>query len=173
MLCAFFVFLSKQGYLTYHVSLGGDSKSTAPFKACVTLQIWFRKIIKLGVTEKEKGCITDKEKVKELQRQRESERWSLTHLVGQGHKRRCLPGLQWSMKPPGECNRRALEPPYRLLTNQPTNSLKGSELTKATGCSDLPRCQVPGRQQKSLVRPYHRARSLIQLLICANRNPIL
>lgn len=106
-------------------------------------------------------------------REGESERWSLTHLVGQGHKRRCLPGIQWSMKPPGECNRRSLEPPYRLLTNQPTNSLKGSELTKATGCSDLPHCQVPGRQQKRLVRPYHRARSLIQLLICANRNPIL
>lgn len=51
---------------------------------------------------------------------------SLTHLVGQEHKSQCLPGLQWSMKPPVECNRRSLEPPYRPLASQPpTGSLKG------------------------------------------------
>ncbi|TNN78365.1 hypothetical protein EYF80_011349 [Liparis tanakae] len=54
------------------------------------------------------------------------------------------------MKPPGECNKRALEPPYRPLTSQPANRLKGHRTTKATGCSDLPRRQVPRRQQKSL-----------------------
>lgn len=135
---------------------------------------WKRKISQRG---RKKEGVHHRERKKEWEtyrdRERVSERWSLTHLVGQGHKRRCLPGLQWSMKPPGECNRRALEPPYRLLTNQPTNSLKDSKLTKATGCSDLPRCQVPGRQQKGLARPYHWVCSLIQLLICTNRNPIL
>lgn len=99
---------------------------------------------------RERSVSKPKEKVRDTEA---NTRWSLTHLVGQGHKRRCLPGLQWSMKPPGECNRRALEPPQRLLANQPANSLKGSGTTKATGCSDLPRCQVPGCQQKSLVRP--------------------
>lgn len=56
---------------------------------------------------------------------------SLTHLVGQEHKSQCLPGLQWSMKPPVECNRRSLEPPYRPLTSQPpTGSLKGQQADK-------------------------------------------
>lgn len=56
---------------------------------------------------------------------------SLTHLVGQEHKSQCLPGLQWSMKPPVECNRRSLEPPYRPLTGQPpTSSLKGEQADK-------------------------------------------
>lgn len=56
---------------------------------------------------------------------------SLTHLVGQEHKSQCLPGLQWSMKPPVECNRRSLEPPYRPLTGQPpTGSLKGEQADK-------------------------------------------
>lgn len=132
-----------------NISLAVNSKSAAVFKTWQRKekQKWDRK------TSGKKGCITEKERHTETERV--NERWSLTHLVGQGHKRRCLPGLQWSMKPPGECNRRALEPPYRLLTNQPANSLKGSRLTKATGCSDLPCCQVPKPQQKSLVRPHH------------------
>lgn len=77
-----------------------------------------------GTAEREKGDMTGKE------RERESSR-SLTHLVGQEHKSQCLPGLQWSMKPPVECNRRSLEPPYRLLTGQPpTSSLKGEQADK-------------------------------------------
>lgn len=116
-----------------YVSLAGDSKSTAPLKRVSHCKVQQSQRDRRGASQRKK----------ETYRDRESERWSLTHLVGQGHKRRCLPGVQWSMKPPGECNRRALEPPYMLLTNQPTNSLKGSELTKAAGCSDLPsaRCQ--------------------------------
>lgn len=55
----------------------------------------------------------------------------LTHLVGQKHKSQCLPGLQWSMKPPVECNRRSLEPPYRPLTSQPpTGGLKDKRADK-------------------------------------------
>lgn len=81
--------------------------------------------------------------------------WSLTHLVGQGHKRRCLPGLQWSMKPPGECNRRALAPPYRPLAKRPASGCRGRRRTKPAGCSDLPCCQVPGCQQRRLMRTPH------------------
>lgn len=151
----------------------GCHVSLVPFKTCITMQRGRMNKYKPMRWRKRRGASQGK-KDWETNRDREgvSERWPLTHLVGQGHKRQCLPGLQWSMKPPGECNRRSLEPPYRLLTNQPTNSLKGSELTKATGCSDLPHCQVPGCQQKRREGPYNLACSLIQLLICASRNPI-
>lgn len=112
-------------------SLAGNSKSTAPFKANVRLQSARKKRTKVRGLEK-RGGVHQRERKSErpTESERVSERWSLTHLVGQGHKRRCLPGLQWSMKPPGECNRRALEPPYGLLTNQPANSLKGSGADK-------------------------------------------
>lgn len=67
-----------------------------------------------GATEGPRMTERELDKRAGSERERErgvSERWPLTHLVGQGHKRRCLPGVQWSMKPPAECNRRSLEPP--------------------------------------------------------------
>lgn len=88
------------------------------------------------------------EKVRDSQT-RVSLRWSLTHLVGQGHKRRWLPGLQWSMKPPGECNRRALKPPYSLLTNQPADSLQGSTDDKGhrlLGPALIPGARMPTKE---------------------------
>ena len=77
-------------------SLAGHSKRTAAFKAEENPK---------GGRRKESKSEGQRERRGARDRERGSRRWSLTHLVGQGHKRRCLPGLQWSMKPPGECNR--------------------------------------------------------------------
>lgn len=75
--------------------------------------------------QRKRGDMTGKE------REGVNKSWPLTHLVGQKHKSQCLPGLQWSMKPPVECNRRSLEPPYRPLTSQPTTgSLKDERADK-------------------------------------------
>lgn len=97
----------------------------------------------------ETGGITEKNW--ETKREGVNKRWSLTHLVGQEHKRQCLPGLQWSMKPPGECNRRSLEPPYWLLTTQHTNTLKGKWAEKGhklVRSVSLPGARMPTKDIK-------------------------